>query len=112
VKLIYVAGPYTAPTRDGIEENIRKAEEVGKSVLLAGHVPVIPHKITGHWDACAKFKGWAYDHWMDKFCFPLLRACDGILMMPDWNTSPGAMREREFAFMTGIPIYYLVSEIV
>jgi hypothetical protein len=43
-KLIYVAGPYTSDTCEGVAMNVRIAEEHGKQVLLAGHVPLVPHR--------------------------------------------------------------------
>lgn len=48
MKLIYVAGPYTAPTRDGVEANIAAAERVGIVIAKLGGMPVIPHANTAH----------------------------------------------------------------
>lgn len=95
--LIYIAGPYTAETEEGIIANIRAAEEIGKQVLLRGFVPVIPHKNTALWDKDERFKDWGHADWIERVCFPLLRSCDALLLMPNWETSKGAVMEYNYA---------------
>ena len=41
--LIYVAGPYRAPTAWGIEQNIHAARAMGVQIAKHGAYPVIPH---------------------------------------------------------------------
>jgi len=42
----YVAGKYTAPTREEVQANIDAAEAVGKRMLNQGITPLIPHRIS------------------------------------------------------------------
>lgn len=98
-KVLYIAGPYSAKTREEIQQNINIAEQVGKAVLKAGFVPLIPHRISAHWDDDPEFDLAEWDHaaWLDRFCLPLLEKCDGILMIDGWQLSKGATIEFEHA---------------
>ena len=107
--VVYIAGKYSGKTREDIEENINIAAEAGKAVLKAGHVPVIPHRITGHWDDDPQFdpKEWDHKAWLERFCLPLLDRCDAICMLTDWQLSIGATMEFEHACVTGKLIHTL-----
>lgn len=48
--MVYIAGPFSAKTRDGVDLNIRRAVDLGLSVAAAGAFPVIPHSNTAHPD--------------------------------------------------------------
>lgn len=111
MKLIYIAGPYTALTKEWIEVNILKAEEVGQQVLERGHIPIIPHKITGMWHEHRRFRDWAHKDWMEKFCLPLLSRCDAMLLMDNWRVSRGTRFEKLFAEEKGIEIFYSIFDI-
>ena len=103
---IYVAGPYTADTDEGILENIAKAEEIGQALLVKGYLPIIPHKITSFWDRKGPTKGWDHQTWIDRWCRPLLDRCDAVFMVPGWETSPGATIEYHHATEKGKPVYF------
>lgn len=109
-KLIYIAGPYTAETREGIAENIRRAEECGKRVLLAGYVPVIPHTLSRPLNKHAELKNWQHLDWMEKFCLPLLARCDAMLLMSNWHLSKGASMEKDYAEKHGISVIENIQE--
>jgi len=110
-KLTYVAGPYTAPTRDEVAANVARAVEYGKQVLAAGFVPVVPHKITEFWDLDGRFAGYTHGDWLEKYCFPLLKQCHAIFLYPGWAKSKGACREFDFALEHGIPVVHSVEEL-
>ncbi|KAA0888728.1 DUF1937 family protein [Oryzomonas rubra] len=109
-QIVYVAGPYTAPTREGIQANIDKAEAIGKMLLLQGDTPLIPHRITGHWDADPRFSGMTARDWMNDVCLPLLDRCDAIIMCPGWINSPGSLQEHQHAVVTGKLIMYFEDD--
>ena len=109
--LIYVAGKYTGSTREEIQANIDTAEEYGKKILLRGHIPCIPHRITAHWDICPQFTDWKHSDWLNKFCLPLLSRCDGILILPGWDLSLGAAMELDHAETLGLKTFYSVEEL-
>ena len=111
-KLVYIAGPYTAPTREGVQRNIDAAEAVGKKMLKLGAVPVIPHRITGHWDVDPTLQHISHSEWMLNFCIPLLSRCDVLVAIEGWDESPGTMQEIEHAHATGIAVYLLCGSVM
>jgi hypothetical protein len=104
--LVYVAGRFSAPTRAGVEENIRRAVELGIEVAKLGAFPVIPHSNTAHPDFETVQP---YQFWIAG-TLALLRACDVCIMVPGWEASSGATGEREEAART-MPVFYSVEEL-
>lgn len=103
---------YSAATREGRAANVAKAEEYGKEVLLSGHVPVIPHKISSHWDEDPRLAElFGHVEWLELFCYPLLQGCHAIYLYPGWEHSKGATMEHAFAKAHGIPIVHTVEEL-
>lgn len=105
--LAFVSGPFTAPTRAGVEANIARAVAVGIEVARAGAFPVIPHANTAHPDFEA-VQPWQF--WIDGD-LRLLRACDCVVLVPGWQTSKGARGEIRDAHRRGLPIFDTVSEL-
>lgn len=112
-RLIYIAGPYTAKTKQDVKINISKAEEAAKQILLlTKYIPVIPHKITSFFEADKLFKNRGRNDWLEKFCLPLLGRCDAIFLIDGWGSSDGAIIENKFARANNIDIYINISDIV
>lgn len=109
MQLTYIAGKYSADTREDVQANIDAAEVAGKAVLLSGAVPVIPHRISAHWDNAPEFppEQWTHAAWLERFCFPLLDRCDAVLMLPGWQESKGAVAEHQYASTRGKKILYM-----
>jgi nucleoside 2-deoxyribosyltransferase len=105
MKLVYVAGPYRAPTGWGIEGNIQRARELGAMVAQAGAYPVIPHSNTSHMD------GLAPDAlWLDG-TLELMRRCDAVIFTLDWERSTGARAERAEAERLGLSCFENIFEL-
>lgn len=110
--LIYVAGPLSSHTREGVKRNISRAKRAGYEVLRKGHYPFIPHlnvnfleQFTGEGNGLDDGTHWdSYLEW--DFAF-LLR-CDAILYLAK---SPGADRELALAKAAGLLVYKSVEEI-
>lgn len=113
MKLVYIAGPYAAPTEALVKNNVRRAELAGQAVLAAGMIPVIPHKITSHWDTepWSTLRHWTHDDWIDNFCKPLLDRCDAIFLIPGWTESVGCNLEFAHAKLGKIPVVFSVNEL-
>jgi hypothetical protein len=111
-KVVYCAGPYTAPTREGVAMHVKIAEEYGKRVLEAGFVPIVPHRLSVWWDLDARFKDFEHDDWLNKFCYPLLQAADILFLYPGFTHSEGAKLEMDYALRHHIPIVYSVDELM
>jgi hypothetical protein len=69
VKLVYIAGPFTAATPWRVEQNVRRAEEAGLWVAEHGAMPVIPHANTRY------FHGECTPEFWYEGTLELLRRC-------------------------------------
>lgn len=105
-RLVYVAGRYTAATKEEVKKNIQEAERAAKDILLRGDIPVIPHKITSFFDLDPRFSAWDKNSWLVRFAYPLMERCDVIFMTRGWQSSEGARAELEFAQMRNMTIVY------
>jgi len=99
---IYVSGPLTAPTEEGMERNAATAIWVTGQLLKMGHTPFCPH-LTLWFDRVCRFKGLEFTRedylaWDKEW----IRACDALLYL---RPSPGADEERAYATKIGIPVF-------
>lgn len=107
MRLAYVAGPFSAPDRKGVEANIAAAVDVGLRVVALGYLPVIPHSMTGD----ARFSELQpYTFWIEG-TLELLKRCDLCVMVPGWEHSSGARGERIWAIENGMPVYDSVTDL-
>lgn len=101
MKMVYIAGPYRAPTTWQITQNIQRAQEVGAQVLqVKGLYPVIPHMNTHHMDGIADDQ-----HVLDG-TMEMLRRCDAVILVGGWESSSGTIGEIREAQRLGLPILY------
>jgi hypothetical protein len=107
IPLVYCAGPFSAPTRDGVETNIRRMSELGVEVAKLGAYPWIPHANT----ALPEFEHVQPDQFWIAATLEQLRRCDAVLMSEDWKQSSGARGEHADAFARGQPIFYSLDEL-
>jgi hypothetical protein len=95
----YLSGLYT--TGD-IKQNIADARKIAIELWEKGYPCFVPHLNTAHFEIDCKCK---YEDYMD-FDIEMLSRCDYIVMMPKWELSKGASKEKEFAKYLRMPIYY------
>lgn len=98
-KVIYVAGPFRAPTVWGMVQNIRRAEELSLAVWRLGAVPICPHLNTEH------FQGELPDQVWLEGDLEIMARCDAVIMVTGWPKSPGSLAERAEAKQLGIPVF-------
>ena len=107
--LIYVAGPFTSPTEDGIEANIRAAIDAGIAIVDRGHWPMIPHLnrlIDLRYEETGRERpGWHF--WM-AFTNAQLLACDALFYVA---SSPGADVERAVAEQRGMLVFTCIEDV-
>lgn len=98
--VIYIAGPYRAPTPRRVLANIWAAQEAALQVWKLGAVAICPHS------NCYLFDDEApSDVWLDGD-LELLRRSDALLLVGGWEQSSGATREHQVAVELGLPIFY------
>ena len=103
--LVYVAGPFRAPTAWGIEQNIRRAEALALGVWREGYTAICPHTNTRH------FQGELPDDIWLEGDLNILERCDAVILAHGWQSSTGTLREIERAQLLGIPVVHDPLEI-
>ncbi|MHC1576732.1 MAG: DUF4406 domain-containing protein [Methanosarcinaceae archaeon] len=99
--LIYVAGAYNAPTRKGIEDNIRAAEVASLDLISNGWAVFTPHKNSSGYEKYS----FSNETWMG-IDISILRRCDAVFALRSWRDSPGATREVAEATYNRIPVIF------
>lgn len=94
---VYLSGPITA--RDGytVEDNVAHALTVYLRCIRAGITCYCPHL------GAAFPSAWVdvpYDQWL-AYDFAIIDRCTHVLLLPRWETSPGAQQERAYAIAQG-----------
>ena len=105
MRLVYVAGPYRAPSAWEVEQNIQRARRLGAEVARRGAYPVIPHSNTSHFDGLAPDEFWLAG------TLELMRRCNAVIFAPDWGTSRGSRLERDEAKRLGLPCFDTLTEL-
>jgi hypothetical protein len=109
---VYIAGPYTAPTPEGVAQNGARAQALGRSLLEAALakgvnlVPVVPHSLD------AGFGGLGSAEYWYAATASVLIACDYVLLTPDWQDSKGALAEVEIAGDYAVPVFATIDELL
>lgn len=100
MKLIYIAGPYTAANAWLVEQNIRRAEEVAASVWLAGMAAICPHANARH-----MLEGVTTPESALAGTMEMMRRCDAVVLVDGWKRSLGTLAEVAEADRLRIPIF-------
>ena len=100
MRVIYIAGAFTAPDRWQLEANVRRAEEAALDVATHGGVPLCPHAMYRNYDGTRTAAYW-YEATEE-----LLRRCDAILLLEGWEESKGSVAEKKLAEQLGLPVFF------
>lgn len=102
MKLVYVAGRYTAKDGRTIEENVADARRVGRQVAaVPGLFPVVPHQLGAGMEDIGD-----YDYWVQG-TLELLRGCHAVCTVPGWEESTGARGEVDEAKRLGMAVVHM-----
>lgn len=107
IPLVYVAGPFSGPSRDAVELNIRAAEAASLLVAKLGAMPICPHANTAN---AAFEKAQGYEFWIEGTA-ELLRRCDAAIFIWGWESSSGAQKEFKLAVAEKIPAFMNYDEL-
>lgn len=105
MKVVYIAGPFTAKTPWEIRQNINRAEEVAFEVAEAGFMPLCPHTNTGNFIGTKTSKFW-YEGTLE-----LMRRCDAVLVLPGYKNSVGTRSEINEAARIGLPVFLNINDL-
>lgn len=104
--VVYLAGPLTAKDGYTVEQNTTVALDIYRQFVCDGITAICPHLsalVPGAFDM-------PYECWMEHD-FNLIDLCSHILMLPRWETSSGACREKNYAERLNKVILYSVEEV-
>ena len=100
--LVFIAGPYSAPTEDEVGRNVQRAIDFGRVLFEKGYYPIIPHLLVREYYNPEEREGlFGYESLMG-YTLSIVERCDMLMVI---GRSPGADREKELAERLGIPIY-------
>lgn len=104
--LVYVAGPYSAPTSEEIEENCRLARNCGRCIAaITGVFPLVPHQLGIGIEEIGDYKYWI------AATLEVMRRCDAVFAMSTYKSSKGARGEIVEATLIGLPVFFAVAEV-
>lgn len=113
--LVYIAGPYRAPTVAEVKQNILAADATSVEVCKMGMnvYPVCPHKNTEF------FEGLRDGEYFIDGTFELMSRCDAVLIVLskdtktsiNYDTSEGTIGEVKGAKRLGIPVFHSLLDL-
>jgi hypothetical protein len=113
-KLIYVAGPYRAPTQELIDANIRKVGSNAAKIWKMGHYALAPHYITRFHDCTPSDRALLDSVPMNVYLegtMEMMRRCDAVFLGEGWEKSSGSTAEKAEAQRLGIPVFTNFNEL-
>ena len=107
MELIFIAGPFRAPTPWEVEQNVRRAESLALEVWRFGAACICPHMNTRHFQDAAPDAVW-----LDG-AVEMMKRCDAVLLVPGWEhaDSAGTRNEIQQAQEHGLPIFETIDSL-
>lgn len=103
MKLIYIAGPYRTSTEYGVKCNIYQAEQAALFVWRHGGAAICPHKNTAFFGGACPDEVWLEGD------LEIMRRCDGVYALEEWEQSKGAYKEVAEARRLGLPVFFRLT---
>lgn len=106
MKIAYVSGPYRAKTGIGVLLNIWKARRVAIKLWKMGFAVICPHTNSIGFPDGALRSGDDIEY-IEGDCeiISRLRESDALVLLPSWEQSEGARKERKKAIKNFMSIY-------
>lgn len=99
--LIYVAGAFTAKTKKQVRANIALARKAAEELWLEGFAVICPHLNCP--EGFEKTIG--YEQLLAGD-LEMIKRCDAVYFLKNWEKSSGARREHQFVLDNGITRRY------
>lgn len=102
MKIIYTAGPISTDSQNERWEFHMIARRYAYEIWSHGHAALCPHLNTIFMDSPSISSTVFYEGDLEM----IKRCVDGMLMLPGWRDSKGAVREWELAKELAMPIFF------
>jgi hypothetical protein len=108
MRIVFIAGPYSAISKDLLSLNILQARKAAETLWAAEIAVLCPHLNSSLMEEIAVYSVFV------KGYLVMLKALhpDAMLMLPGWELSDGATAERMAAEYYQIPIFYSVEQVL
>ena len=108
--IVYISGPISNGGKDSssvMKNNRAKAKTLAMKLWNIKDIYVICPHLNSPWESADEFSetGMAYAEMISKDC-EILKKCDCVIMMKDWETSKGSKLEYEYAINNKIPVFH------
>jgi len=107
---IYVAGPYSDNNVVSVLHNIRKGIEMSYEVFSNGMAPFCPW-LDYQYVLMDKESKLTLQDFYD-YSIAWLEVSDAMLVLPNYESSKGTLKEIEFAKEKNIPVFYNIKELL
>lgn len=108
MRVIYVAGKYTAESDWETYQNIHHAREASHRLWEQGWAVICPHSNTAFFGGRGSHEE-DREKWL-KGDFEFIRRSDAIYMLSNWRSSEGAKAELSLAYKLGLEIRWEEDE--
>lgn len=107
-KLVYIAGPYSSEDRKQKRANIEAAINAALWCARNRIYYFCPHMNSAYFDDLAPNVPATFYHDMD---IRIAWTCDGLLLLPGWEESRGALGEYSFFTQGNKPVFYWPNDL-
>ena len=98
--IVFISGPYRAPTVKGVNLNIEHARQVAIKLWQEGFTVICPHLNTAHFDGLCEDYVWLESD------IEIMKRCNAVYFLNTCQESVGAKAEREIALQMGLECIY------
>ena len=105
MKVVFIAGAYSAPTEWGVIQNIRASEDAAIQIWNMGAAAMCSNKNQAHLGGTAPSGVWLEGN------LEFVRRSDAVFCVAGWDKSSGARAEVEAAKKASIPVFEQMAEV-
>ena len=99
--VVYIAGKYRDTHERLVAKNVYVANSVAFQLWEMGYAGICPHTNTDRFQSPELSSTHILEGYLE-----IVKRCDCVVMLPNWNQSEGAKAEFELAIHLGLPVYH------